>query len=41
MLISLNYGEMETCKLVYNNKTLKNKEAKLRDVIPYVEKKDE
>lgn len=40
ILISLNYGEMDTCKLVYNNQTLKNKDAKLREVFPYVETKE-
>lgn len=32
---------MDTCKLVYNNQTIKNKDAKLREVFPYVEKKEE
>jgi hypothetical protein len=41
VLISLNFAEMDTCKLVYNNQTIKNKEAKIREVIPYVEKKGE
>lgn len=40
ILISLNYGEMDTCKLVYNNQPLKNRDAKLREVFPYVEKKE-
>jgi hypothetical protein len=40
VLISLNYGEINTCKLIYNNQTLKDKEVKLRDVVAYVEKKE-
>ena len=40
VLISLNYGEMETCKLRYNKQTLSNKEAKLRDIFPIPKDKD-
>lgn len=34
VLISLNFAEMNTCKLKYDNQTLTNKDAKLRDVFP-------